>query len=250
MAREHRIAVVTGAGRGLGEAVAGALGHAGYRVALVDITVEELQATESALIAQGIAASAFRVDVTDEQAVTGLVEAVHRTYGVPHVLVNAAAILEERRFDTSDLAHWQRTLAVNLTGPWLCTRAFLPEMIAAGRGSVISVTSRAGIEPFVGETAYCAAKFGLEGFSRALALELAGSGVVVNLITPGVSIKPTSLTTADFAALPPEQRARYTDPALLTTAFLYLATADAKEINGERFDAYQLSQQLRDTDHS
>ena len=174
-----------------------------------------------------------------------MAQGVRATFGPVQVLVNAAAILEEQPFVTSDFAAWTRTLAVNLNGPWLCTQAFLPEMRAARSGSIINVTSRAGVEPFVGETAYCAAKYGLEGFSRSLALEVATDGVAVNLITPGISIKPTSLTMAAFAALTPTERARYADPALLTPAFLDLVTASERGITGQRFDAYGRSQELR-----
>ena len=240
------VAVVTGAGRGLGRAVAGAFAAAGHRVALVDITDNELIVATDDLRSRRLDVRAFRADIADERSVATLAAAVRATFGTPRVLVNAAAILEERPFVASDFVAWQRTIAVNLSGPWLCTRAFLPAMLAAGRGSIINVTSRAGIEPFAGETAYCAAKFGLEGFSRALALELAGTGVAVNLITPGISIKPTSLTVAAFAGLPPAERARYADPTLLTPAFLHLATADERGVSGQRFDAHSLSRQLRD----
>jgi len=215
------------------------------RVALIDITEDELRAAEQELLTNGHAVRAFPTDVTDETAVATMAQGVREAFGPVRVLVNAAAILEEQPFNTSDFAAWTRTLAVNLTGPWLCTKAFLPDMLAARAGSIINVTSRAGIEPFAGETAYCAAKYGLEGFSRALALEVAEDGVAVNLITPGISIKPTSLSIAAFAALTPAERARYADPALLTPAFLDLITAAERGITGQRFDAYQRSQQLR-----
>lgn len=241
-----RVAVVTGAGRGLGRSVAAAFAAAGARVALVDLPGEELADAEATLRAAGHAVRAVGADVTDPAAVAALAATVRATFGATRILVNAAAILEERPFLDCDLDSWQRTIAVNLTGPWLCCRAFAPEMVAAGRGNIINVTSRAGVEPFVGETAYCASKFGLEGFSRSLALELGPHGVVVNLITPGISIKPTSLTLADFAALPPEYQARYADSTTLVPAFLHLATADERGINGGRFSAYELVQGLRE----
>lgn len=245
MDREASVAVVTGAGRGLGRAVAGAFAEAGLRVALIDITPDELRAAERELLADGYTVCAFQTDITDQHAVATMAQGVHEAFGAVRVLVNAAAILDEQPFVTSDFAAWTRTLAVNLSGPWLCTQAFLPEMLAARVGSIINVSSRAGIEPFAGETAYCAAKYGLEGFSRSLALEVAADGVAVNLITPGIRIKPTSLTVAAFAALTPAERTRYADPALLTPAFLDLVTASERGITGQRFDAYQRSQQLR-----
>ena len=239
-----RVAVVTGAGRGLGRSVAAAFAAAGARVALVDLPGDELADAEATLRAAGHDVLAVGADVTDPGAVAALAASVRAAFGPARILVNAAAILEERPFLDCDLDSWGRTLAVNLTGPWLCCRAFVPEMVGSGRGSIINVTSRAGIEPFAGETAYCASKFGLEGFSRSLAIELGPHGVAVNLVTPGVSIKPTSLTLADFAALSPAQRARYVDSATLTPAFLHLAIADERGINGQRFSAHELAQRL------
>lgn len=239
-----RVAVVTGAGRGLGRSVAEAIAAAGAHVALVDVTADELADAAASLRSRGHPVLAIRADVADPAAVAGLVAAVRAEFGSARILVNAAAILDERPFVECDFAGWQRTIAVNLTGPWLCCKAFAPDMLAAGRGSIVNVTSRAGVEPFVGETAYCASKYGLEGLSRSLALELGPRGVAVNLVTPGISIKPTSLTLADFAALPAERRARYADAAALGPAFVYLATADERGINGQRFSAHELSRQV------
>ncbi len=237
-----RVAVVTGAGRGLGHSAAKALSLAGARVVLVDITTTELQDSAVALRTMGCDVLAVRADVSDPASVGELAATVRAACGSVDILVNAAAILAERPFLDSDFAAWERTLAVNLNGPWLCCKAFVPDMLAAGRGSVINVSSRAGVEPFVGETAYCASKYGLEGFSRSLALELAPRGIAVNLVTPGISIKPTSLTLAEFAAWSPEQRSRYADADTLGPAFVYLATAAERGITGQRFSAHELSQ--------
>ena len=236
-----RVAVVTGAGRGLGRSVAGALAAAGARLALVDVASDELRDAEAILGATGYEVLACHADVTDPAAVGALATTVRSRLGPARIPVNAAAILDERPFLDCDLDSWQRTIDVNLTGPWLCCKVFAPDMLAAGRGSIVNVTSLAGIEPFAAETAYCASKFGLEGFSRSLALELWPCGVAVNLVTPGISIKPTSLSLADFAALPTEQRARYTDSATLGPAFVHLATADERGINGQRFSAHELA---------
>ena len=164
-----RVAVVTGAGRGLGRSVAGALATAGARVALVDVTTDELQDAEATLRAAGRDVLACRADVTDPAAIAALAATVRSRLGPVRILVNAAAILDERPFLDCDFASWQRTLAVNLTGPWLCCQAFVPDMLGAGHGSIINVSSRAGVEPFAGETAYCASKFGLPYFPQWLA---------------------------------------------------------------------------------
>jgi NAD(P)-dependent dehydrogenase (short-subunit alcohol dehydrogenase family) len=118
------------------------------------------------------------------------------------------------------------------------------------QGSIINVSSRAGVEGFPLETAYCASKFGLEGFSRALAMELREYNIAVNTITPGgvsygVRIKPTSVTQAQYDALDEREKASWQDPMLLTEAFVYLAFQDAGGVTGERIHAYPLSERIR-----
>lgn len=240
-----RIAVVTGAGRGLGSGVATAFARAGARVALLDITEDELADTARALAAEGGDVLPIRTDVAAPESVAQMIARVHEVFGPVDTLVNAAAILEEKPFTESDFADWQRTLAINLSGPWLVTKAVLPDMIAAGRGSIVNVSSRAGGEGFRGETAYCAAKFGLEGFSYALALEVANANIAVNLVTPGIRIKPTSMTMAQFRTLPPEEQARWSDPVVMGDGFVYLALQDGGSVTGQRFDVWQLAERVR-----
>lgn len=240
-----RIAVVTGAGRGLGSGVAIAFARAGARVALVDITEDELTDTASALAREGGEVLPIRTDVADPESVAHMIARVREAFGPVDTLVNAAAILEVKPFAESDYADWQRTLAINLSGPWLVTKAVLPDMIAAGRGSIVNVSSRAGVEGHRGETAYCAAKFGLEGFSYALALEVAPANIAVNLVTPGIRIKPTSMTMARFRALPPEEQARWADPVSMGDGFVYLARQDGHGITGQRFDVWELAERVR-----
>jgi len=240
-----KTAIVTGAGRGLGSGVARAFARAGARTVLVDITDDELTETATALMHEGGAVLPVRCDVADGAAVARMVAETHAAFGPVDVLVNAAAILDLIPFAESTFADWQRTLAINLSGPWLVTKAVLPDMLAAGRGCIINVSSRAGVRGFERETAYCAAKFGLEGFSSSLALELAPGGVAVNLVTPGTRIKPTSMTMAAFRALPTEEQARWADPATTGDGFVYLALQDGHSLTGQRFDVHELAERVR-----
>jgi NAD(P)-dependent dehydrogenase (short-subunit alcohol dehydrogenase family) len=127
----------------------------------------------------------------------------------------------------------------------LRTHAFIGAMRAARRGSIINVGSGASTKGFTGETHYCAAKFGLEGFSEALAIEARGDNVAVNRLSPGFRIKPTSVTLADAAALDPEPSAQWRDPAPMVDAFIYLALQDASGIAGQRFNAFELAERVR-----
>lgn len=240
-----KTAIVTGAGRGLGSGVAKAFSRAGARTVLMDVTDDELTETATALMREGGTVLPVRCDVADAAAVTRMVAATHAAFGPVDVLVNAAAILDLIPFAESTFAGWQRTLAINLSGPWLTCKAVLPDMLAAGRGSVINVSSRAGVQGFAHETAYCAAKFGLEGFSYSLALEVAAGGVAVNLVSPGIRIKPTSMTMAAFRALPPEEQAQWADPTTTGDGFVYLALQDGQSLTGQRFNVHELAERVR-----
>ncbi len=232
-------------GVGLGPVSRSAFARAGARVALVDVTGDELTETAAALAAAGGDVLPVRADVANPDAVMEMIAAVHHAFGPVEVLVNAAAILEMKTFAESEYADWQRTLAINLSGPWLTTKAVLPDMVTAGRGSIVNVSSRAGIEGHARETAYCAAKFGLEGFSYSLALEVAPAGIAVNLVSPGIRIKPTSMTMEQFRALPPEEQAQWADPVTTGDGFIYLALQDGNGITGQRFNVWELAERVR-----
>jgi NAD(P)-dependent dehydrogenase (short-subunit alcohol dehydrogenase family) len=131
---------------------------------------------------------------------------------------------------------------VNLTAPVLLTHDLLPLLADAG-GSVINVSSRAGVMPFEGEAAYCASKYGIEAFTKCLALELGSSPVSVNTITPGIKIKPTSITEEQIPTVPEAERNTWADPAEITPAFLFLARLRG-EVSGRRFDALTLTRAI------
>jgi NAD(P)-dependent dehydrogenase (short-subunit alcohol dehydrogenase family) len=128
---------------------------------------------------------------------------------------------------------------VNLTAPFVLTRLAVPLMRASG-GSIVNVSSRAGIEGFACEAAYCATKFGLEGFTKAIALELEPLGIAVNTATPGAKIKPTGVEQAVFDALAAEEQAQYRDPATFAPAIELLASLRGRP-SGMRFDLARLT---------
>jgi NAD(P)-dependent dehydrogenase (short-subunit alcohol dehydrogenase family) len=179
-----RHAVITGGGRGIGAAVAAALAAEGATVSLLGRDAARLAAQVESLggeaRAQGVA-----VDVTDEGSVKSAFAAVRARFGRVDILVNNAGQAGSAPLARTDLALWQRMLAVNLTGVFLCTREALPEMAARGAGRIVNVASTAGLAGYAYVAAYCAAKHGVVGLTRAAALECAKTGVTVNAVCPG-----------------------------------------------------------------
>jgi NAD(P)-dependent dehydrogenase (short-subunit alcohol dehydrogenase family) len=179
----EEVAVVTGAGRGIGRRVALVLAEEGFRVAANDLnapdeTVEELRSA-------GAEALALPGDVSDEATVRGMVEAVMGEFGRTDVLVNNAGISTIVPAEETTLADWNRTIAVNLTGPFLLCREFGKVMLEKGSGSIVNVSSVAGLLGVGDRAAYNASKHGLVGLTRTLAAEWGGRGVRVNAVCPG-----------------------------------------------------------------
>ena len=183
MQQENRVAFVTGAARGIGRRVAMILAEGGYQIAANDLqapeqTVEELRSA-------GARALSVPGDVSDEAAVRGMAEVVIGEFGRIDVLVNNAGISTIVPAEDTTLDDWNRTLAVNLTGPFLMCREFGRVMLERGSGSIVNVSSVAGLLGVSDRAAYNASKHGLVGLTRTLAAEWGGRGVRVNAVCPG-----------------------------------------------------------------
>jgi NAD(P)-dependent dehydrogenase (short-subunit alcohol dehydrogenase family) len=181
-----RHAVVTGGGRGIGAAVAEELARLGATLTLLGRDLPRLRAHAERVAARwGTEAGAEACDVADEAAVEAAFRAARDRRGDPYVLVNNAGQALGAPLAETTVADWERMLAVNLTGTFLCTRAVLPAMTEARAGRIVNVASTAGLRGYPKTAAYTAAKHGVVGFTRALALETAKLGITVNAVCPG-----------------------------------------------------------------
>ncbi|HEY2176674.1 MAG TPA: 3-oxoacyl-ACP reductase FabG [Mycobacteriales bacterium] len=183
MPHEQQVAVVTGAAQGIGRRVSEELAGRGYAVALVDL--QPADATAEAVRSAGVEALPVVADISDDAEVERVIASVLGTLGQVDTLVNNAGISMIAPAEQTTSEQWRRTLDVNLTGPFLLSRGFGVEMLAAGSGSIVNIASIAGLRGVGDRVAYNASKHGLIGLTRTLAVEWGGRGVRVNAVCPG-----------------------------------------------------------------
>ncbi|RME86374.1 MAG: SDR family oxidoreductase [Caldilineae bacterium] len=240
---QDRVALVTGAARGIGQATARALASAGARVGLLDLDAAALDETISALSGLGLTdrIMALPADVSQSDEVGAAVDRIVLQFGGLHILVNNAGICPLSAFDRISEEEWDLVLAVNLKGPFLLCQAALPYLRAAGRrGRIINIASVAGeMGGLLVGAHYAASKAGLIGLSKSLARLLAPYGVTVNCIAPGTA--ETDLTAAWGEELRDRVREQIPLGRLATTeeiaaAVCYLASDEAAFITGATLD--------------
>ena len=225
-----RVALITGAARGIGAATARALAGAGARVALLD-----REAAELASVAAETGGAAFPADVTEDAAVRRAVDDVVGRWGRLDILVNNAGIVRDAALADVKDEDWSGTLDVNLRGTMLCARAAVPHMKAAGFGRILSATSIVARTGNYGQTAYAASKAGIIGLTRTWARELGPKGITANAVAPGfidtdmVKSVPAKVMAELLARTPAGRLGR---PGEVASVYLFLASELASFING------------------
>jgi 3-oxoacyl-[acyl-carrier protein] reductase len=230
-----RVALVTGAGRGIGAATARLLARAGAHVALVDKDGAGVTRTAEEIGLAAGEALPFTADVTDAFAVERLVDRVVEEWKRLDVLVNNAGIVRDAVLEDVTDEDWEATLDVNLRGVMVCTRAVVPHMLARGHGRILSATSMVARTGNFGQTAYAASKAGVIGMTRTWARELGPKGITANAVAPGfidtemVKSVPAKVMAQILARVPAGRIGRPEDVA---SVYLFLASDLASFING------------------
>jgi NAD(P)-dependent dehydrogenase (short-subunit alcohol dehydrogenase family) len=218
---KDKVAVITGGGRGIGKAIAMAYASEGAKLALCARTPSELEQTVREIQALKAECKGWSCDVSLEEPVQDFIAHVLKVFGKVDVLVNNAGVMTRPAPTTElEVKKWDYTIAVNLRGPFLVTRAVLPLMIKQKSGSIINVSSSIGRSAYANFIAYATSKWGLEGFTQTLAAEVGSYNIRANSVEPGyVATKLTGY--------------RGSQPESVTDVFVYLASDEAQGVTGK-----------------
>jgi NAD(P)-dependent dehydrogenase (short-subunit alcohol dehydrogenase family) len=241
-----RTIIVTGAGSGIGAAAAARVAAEGAYVVVADVNRDAVFRTAAQIGAAGGTALAIACDVADEHQVEALVESALASSPRIDALVSSAGVSLQATVAETDPADWDRVLAINLKGPYLCARAFIPHMAQAGGGAIVNVASVVGyfVEPGIG--AYCASKGGLIALTRAIAIENGRAGIRCNCICPGYVDTPLVRAYFDGTADPAAASAaaanmhalrRIGEPSEIASVAAFLCSDDASFCTGQLFIA-------------
>lgn len=236
---DGRVAIVTGAGKGLGRAFCVKLAEEGADiVAVTRADIQGLEQTANAVRDLGRDVSISRVDVSEEAETLRMAKEAVERFGRIDVLVNNAAYyygVSRKPFTEISVEDWDRMMAVNVRGPWLCTRAVFPEMQRLGKGKVVNLTSEVFFTGSHGFVHYVSSKGGVVGLTRALAVELGPYGICVNAVAPGFTDTEASRTIADVTKYDTSRTPlrRLQTPNDLTGVVAFLSSDDSDFITGQ-----------------
>lgn len=236
MSVEPKVALVTGASRGIGRAIAETLGADGFTVVGTATSSKGAESISAYLAAENYAGQGMALDVADQDSVTAVVKNITELFGAPQVLVNNAGITKDNILMRMKEDEWQQVVDTNLSSLYRVSKACVRGMTKARWGRIVNITSVVGSMGNIGQSNYAATKAGAEGFSRALARELGSRSITVNCIAPGF------IDTDMTRALPDEQRdlllgqiplGRLGDPAEIAALVSFLCSDNAAYITGE-----------------
>ena len=233
---EQRVAVVTGASRGIGEAIAKALGEQGRHVVCVARNAEKLEAVASAIRDAGGHASVKTCDMGDAEAIAGLIEEVANEHGRLDILVNNAGINRDNLLLRMSDEEFDEVIQVNLRGVFVACRAALRPMMRGKFGRVINLGSVSGLVGNAGQANYAAAKAALSGFTRSLGKEMAAKNITANVVAPGfiqtdmTDVLPQAVKDGAVKVIP---LARFGQPKEIAAAVAFLASEDAGYVTGQ-----------------
>lgn len=228
---EEKVAIVTGSARGIGCMIALAMAEEGANIVVCDLDEEKCHPVVQEIQVQGGSAIAVQCDVTNEEQVRSLVRKTVDYFGKVDILVNNAGWQFVASVEESTVEQWDRTMAINLRGPFLCSKAVVPFMCQQGRGVIINVTSRAGRVPKAKAAAYGASKFGLNGLTLCLTLEVAEFGIRVLALAPPHTRTP--LAKEIMQQLDPKADiSDWPDGSEFAKAVAWMASDKAAQFNG------------------
>jgi 3-oxoacyl-[acyl-carrier protein] reductase len=236
MRLEGRVAIVTGAGRGIGKAYCRGLAREGSKVAVCDIDIDQCRKTAEELQNEGYAALPLKVDVSSEEDTLRMADGVVKSFGRIDILVNNAGIFPLCKFTDLTYEQWRKVMAVNLDGVFLCTKAVLPQMIKQKRGKIISIATECVFMGFSELVDYTASKAGIVGFSRAAAEALGQYNINVNTVTPGLTASETLLEQQPENFEPHIQGQcikRRQEPEDLVGTIVFLSSSESDMITGQ-----------------
>jgi NAD(P)-dependent dehydrogenase (short-subunit alcohol dehydrogenase family) len=233
MKLKDKVIIVTGGGRGIGRAASVALAENGAKVAIVAKTNAEINSVADEINSDGNIALPIMCDVSDEKQVKEMVKIVNRELGIVDVLINNAAIFFIKELINTKTDDWDRLIAVNLRGVFLCTREVIGQMMERRSGKIINVSSRAGRVPLTNFTAYGTSKYGIIGFTETLALEMSKYNIFVNAVCPDRVI--TKMSTGNN---PEGDYSDWLKSEDLAELFVFLSSDGSRSINGSIINAY------------